>query len=77
MPTTRKTYRPYISPFDPCPPIPIKTYETPAELYVGYQPYGLPQYPPKVALKQGTLWPALFTPYQNPYESFARKENEQ
>jgi spore coat protein JA len=66
--TQRKNYYPYVSPFDPCPPIRVKTYETPPNLYLGFQPYGLPQYPPKEALKRGTLWPALFSPYQNPYE---------
>lgn len=63
-----KTYRPYRSPFDPCPPQQIKTYETPPELYLGFQPYDTEQYPPNIALKKGTLWPALDDPYHNPYE---------
>ncbi len=66
--TNRKTYEPYISPFDPCPPIPVKTYETPPNLYLGFQPKGLDQYPTKEALMKGTLWPALYSPYTNPYE---------
>jgi len=65
---SRKSYRPYISPFDPCPPQYVKTYETSPQLYLGFQPYGLKQYPPRVALKRGTLWPILFDPYSNPYE---------
>ncbi|RBW69233.1 spore coat associated protein CotJA [Bacillus taeanensis] len=69
MYTQRKTYYPYISPFDPCPPMRVKTYETPPNLYMGFQPYGLPQYSPQQALKLGTLWPALFSPYDNPYKS--------
>ena len=66
--TQRKTYMPYVSPFDPCPPIRVKTYETPPNLYLGFQPYGLPQYSPREALYHGTLWPALYSPYTNPYE---------
>lgn len=68
MYTYRKTYRPYISPFDPCHPIKVKTYETPPQLYLGFQPYNLPQYPLRKALKRGSLWPALYAPYTNPYE---------
>lgn len=65
---SRKSYRPYRSPYDPCPPQHVKTYETPPELYLGFQPYDLQQYSPQVALKKGTLWPALFDPYHNPYK---------
>ncbi len=67
--TTRKAYVPVVGPFDPCPPIRIKTYETPPQLYLGFQPYGLPQFSPSEALKHGTLWPALYAPYTNPYET--------
>lgn len=65
---SRKSYQPYLSPNDPCPQQRVKTYETPPELYLGFQPYDLQQYPPRVALRKGTLWPALFDPYHNPYE---------
>lgn len=71
--TQRKFYKPYISPFDPCPPIRIKSYETPPQLYMGFQPPGLPQFSPREALFHGTLWPALFSPYSNPYK-MKRKE---
>ncbi|MCM3759180.1 spore coat associated protein CotJA [Alkalihalobacillus oceani] len=64
----RKYYHPYVSPFDPCPPILVKSYETPPQLYLGFQPYGLPQFSPQEALRYGTLWPALYSPYDNPYE---------
>jgi spore coat protein JA len=64
-----KRYKPYHGPFDPCPPLPYKTYVTPPHLYIGYQPYGLPQYSPKEALKKGTLWPAFYDHYENPYEN--------
>lgn len=66
--TRRKTYRPYHSRFDPCPPIGIKYYSTPPQLYIGFQPPNLPQFSPKEALKKGTLWPAFWDPYENPYE---------
>ncbi|MBD0382739.1 spore coat associated protein CotJA [Paenibacillus sedimenti] len=61
--TQFKAYYPYIGPFDPCPPIREKFYNTPPQLYMVYQPPGLPQYSPYEALKCGTLWPALFGPY--------------
>ncbi|WP_025026717.1 spore coat associated protein CotJA [Caldalkalibacillus mannanilyticus] len=64
MYTYRKSYVPYVSPFDPCPPIRVKTYETPVQLYLGFQPPNLPQFSPKEALYKGTLWPALFVPYE-------------
>ncbi|WP_425288582.1 spore coat associated protein CotJA [Salibacterium halotolerans] len=65
--TQQKYYRPYVSPFDPCPPIRVKSYVTPPQLYLGYQPYNLPQYQPQQALYAGTLWPALFSPYNGRY----------
>jgi spore coat protein JA len=74
MYTTSKKYYPYISPFSPCPPIQVKTYSTPPNLYIGYQPYNLPQYPPKEALYKGTLWPAFYDPYYNPYEKPMRED---
>lgn len=58
-----RVYTPYISPFDPCPPIREKIYNTPPQLYMNYQPPNLPQFPMAEALKRGTLWPALFGPY--------------
>ena len=75
MYTRVKCYYPFVSPFDPCRPMRIKYYSTPPQLYIQFQPYGLPQYPPKVALKRGTLWPAFYDPYQNPYEH--KREDEQ
>jgi spore coat protein JA len=69
MHTQRKFYHPYVSPFDPCKPMLVKSYETPPHLYLGFQPQSLPQYDsPKEALFRGTLWPALFSPYTSPYE---------
>ncbi|UJF34706.1 spore coat associated protein CotJA [Paenibacillus hexagrammi] len=54
----------FAGPFDPCPPIGCKYYNTPPQLYMGFQPPGLPQFSPYEALKIGTLWPALFGPYE-------------
>ncbi|OGX68638.1 MAG: hypothetical protein A2189_07850 [Paenibacillus sp. RIFOXYA1_FULL_44_5] len=61
--TQVKVYYPYIGPHDPCPPQREKTYMTPPNLYMGFQPNNLPQFSPYEALKHGTLWPALFSPY--------------
>ncbi|MDF2960180.1 MAG: spore coat protein CotJA [Paenibacillus sp.] len=58
-----KVWYPYVSPFDPCPPMLIKTYNTPPNLYIQFQPMNLPQFSPMEALKLGTLWPALYSPY--------------
>lgn len=67
--TQRKYYYPYISPFDPCEPMKVKSYETPPEIYINFQPPALPQYETaKEALYRGTLWPALYSPYSSPYE---------
>jgi len=58
-----KMWYPFIGPYDPCPPIYVKTYSTPPQLFIPFQPTGLPQFPPYEALQKGTLWPALFSPY--------------
>jgi spore coat protein JA len=60
-----KIYTPYVSPCDPCPPIRQKAYMTPPQLYMTFQPECLPQYSPYEALRKGTLWPALFSPYES------------
>jgi spore coat protein JA len=60
-----KAYYPYISPFDPCQPQRIKAYDTSPQLYIAFQPSGLPQYSPYEALKRGTLWPVLYSPYES------------
>lgn len=58
-----RMYEPFIGPFDPCPPKTVKVYNTPIQLYLGFQPMNLPQYDPQTALKTGTLWPCLYSPY--------------
>ncbi len=62
-PTQFKYYTPYYSPLDPCPPMTVKRYNTPPNLYLGYQPMNLPQYRPEEALRRGTLWPIFYAPY--------------
>nr|WP_273130251.1 spore coat associated protein CotJA [Bacillus weihaiensis] len=72
-----KTYQPFYSRFDPCPPIGVKYYSTPPQLYMGFQPPGLQQFSPKEALKKGTLWAALYDPYKNPYEGKRRTHHDE
>ncbi|MBE1441378.1 spore coat associated protein CotJA [Paenibacillus sp. OAS669] len=62
--TQEKVWCPYVGPFDPCPPIREKVYSTPPQLYIPFQPPNLPQWSPHEALKKGTLWPALYSPYE-------------
>jgi len=58
-----KTWYPYVSPHDPCPPMKMKTYYTPPQLYMGFQPPGLPRFEIHEALYRGTLWKDLYSPY--------------
>ncbi|MCL6516057.1 spore coat associated protein CotJA [Alicyclobacillus sp.] len=58
-----RTYETYRSPFDPCAPRP-KTYIVPPNQYYVMQPKGLRQFAPREALKRGTLWPDLYSPYE-------------
>lgn len=66
--TVRKSYYPYVSPFDPCQPITVKSFSTPPNLYVGFQPPNLPQFSPQEALRAGTLWKIFYDPYYSPHE---------
>ncbi|WP_166244582.1 spore coat associated protein CotJA [Paenibacillus turpanensis] len=59
-----KTYQVFTNPFDPCPPRPVKTYVLPPNLFMEFQPPGLQQFSPEEALRLGTLWPALYSPYE-------------
>ncbi|MUT66960.1 spore coat associated protein CotJA [Paenibacillus sp. NEAU-GSW1] len=58
-------YKPYVGPFDPCPPIRVKSYSTPPQLFIPFQPPNWPQFSPHDALKYGTLWPALYSSYES------------
>lgn len=71
--TIRKNYYPYVSPFDPCPPITVKSFSTPPNLYLGFQPPNFPQFSPLEAFKKGTLWQPFYDPWYSPYER--AKEN--
>lgn len=66
--TPMKAYSPYHSPYDPCPPLKIKYYSTPPQLYMHFQPPNLEQFPPHEALMRGTLWKPLYDYYDNPYK---------
>jgi spore coat protein JA len=66
--THYKSYSPYVSPFDPCPPKKRRIYSTPPNLYIGFQPPNLPQFSPKAALRKGTLFKVFYDPYYGPYE---------
>lgn len=66
MYTPIKCYSPYHGPFDPCPPRKVACFQTPPNLYLGFQPPNLQQYPLQQALYKGTLWPCLFDPYPTP-----------
>lgn len=58
-----RSYKPFVGPFDPCPPMLCKTYVVPPNQYVVFQPADLPQYSLQEALRLGTLWPAFYSPY--------------
>ncbi|NGM83047.1 spore coat associated protein CotJA [Paenibacillus sp. 7124] len=58
-----RVYSVYAGPFDPCPPVTCKTYVVPPHLFLGFQPPNLPQFNLPEALRLGTLWPALYSPY--------------
>ncbi|QWQ49267.1 spore coat associated protein CotJA [Bacillus velezensis] len=65
--TPVKSYKPFHSRFDPCPPIGRKYFRTPPHLYMRFQPYHLEQFSPMEALRKGTLWKDLYDFYDNPY----------
>ncbi|KOY17046.1 spore coat associated protein CotJA [Paenibacillus xylanivorans] len=67
-----RAYVPFVGPFDPCPPKAIRTYLVPPQLFIPFQPMGWPQFSPAEALRIGTLWPALYSPY-TPASSKGRK----
>ena len=58
-----RVWKPYVSPWDPCPPMLEKWYVVPPNLFMGFQPMNLPQFSLDEALYRGTLWPALYSPY--------------
>ncbi len=64
-----KAYSVYHGPNDPCSPIGQKYYSTPPQLYLGFQPPNLEQFPYKEALQKGTLWKVFYDFYDNPYKA--------
>lgn len=60
-----RVWIPYRGPFDPCPPVPCKTYVVPPNQFIKFQPPNLPQFSLPEALRAGTLWPAMFSPYES------------
>ncbi|WP_339316329.1 spore coat associated protein CotJA [Paenibacillus sp. FSL R10-2734] len=65
MESQLRSYTPFRGPFDPCPPVPFKTYVVPPNQFINFQPPDLPQFSLQEALRHGTLWPALFSPYES------------
>lgn len=61
-----RTYRPFVGPHDPCPPIRVKSYNVPPQLFITFQPPNMQQFSAYDALKYGTLWPGLYAPYPDP-----------
>ena len=55
----RGSYKPYVSPLDPCPPMRVKKFVLPPPIFMDFQPPGLEQVSPREALMIGTLWPIL------------------
>ncbi|MBX5435995.1 MAG: spore coat associated protein CotJA [Alicyclobacillaceae bacterium] len=60
-----RVHEPCRSPFDPCPPR-VYAYVVPPNQYITVQPPGLKQFSPREALRRGTLWPDLYSPYERP-----------
>jgi spore coat protein JA len=69
-----RTYAPYVSPFDPCPPQRVKWYVVPPNLFMGFQPPNLPQFSPMEALQTGVLWPALYSTYEGRGDGKKRRD---
>ncbi|MNI44158.1 Spore coat associated protein JA (CotJA) [compost metagenome] len=65
MESQERVFFPFRGPFDPCPPVPYKTFVVPPNQFINFQPPNLPQFALPEALRAGTLWPALFSPYES------------
>lgn len=65
--TFRGGFQPFVSPLDPCPPIVVKKFVLPPQLFTNFQPPGLPQFSPEDALRHGALWPQFV-------DGFSREE---
>lgn len=59
-------YQRYRSPYDPCPPRNPSAYIVPPNQFIVFQQKAQRQFTPREALKRGTLWPDLYSPYNPP-----------
>ncbi|TDL31330.1 spore coat associated protein CotJA [Jeotgalibacillus sp. S-D1] len=64
----RRSFVPFRGRFDPCPPLGKRTFVTPPNLFIGFQPPDFPQFSPIEALKKGTLWKPFYDFYESPYK---------
>ncbi|WP_375163114.1 spore coat associated protein CotJA [Paenibacillus sp. SC116] len=60
-----RKYIPFRGLYDPCPPLPYKSYVVPINQFINFQPPNWPQFTLSQALTHGTLWPALYSSYQS------------
>ncbi len=58
-----QTYTPYHSANDPCPVHTSKPFIIPVNQFITVQPRHLKQFAYREALRHGTLWPDLYSPY--------------
>jgi len=58
-----RKFEQYRSPLDPCAPQGPKCYIVSPNQYIVFQSKGLKQMSPREALRMGTLWPELYSPY--------------
>ncbi|WP_217997834.1 spore coat associated protein CotJA [Alicyclobacillus acidiphilus] len=57
-----RSFAPFHSPLHPCPALP-KAFMVPPNQYITFQPSGMQQFSPEDALKHGTLWQPVHSPY--------------
>lgn len=69
-----RVYKSVRSPFDPCPPIRHKAFIVPVNQYLAFQPRSMKQFAPRDALRNGTLWPELYSPYVSPVKDGGPRE---
>lgn len=63
-----KSYIPFHSPNDPCPPIGKNITQLPHTYLWAFNHLTYPNSHQKEALRKGTLWPAFYDFYENPYK---------
>ena len=70
--TLYKTWHPIASPFDPCKPILEKTFSTPPNLYIGFQPPNLPQFYTTGSTKGRNTMESILRPLLQPIRESQR-----